>query len=115
MGKKNVFGSIEEISRLASETKCGFCIDFAHTLARYGSYDIELLKKSFPQEKWHCHFSGIEYSEKGEKNHKLTSEEEIKKLIPLLPKDKEITIINESPSPIEDSISSIKIYNKSIK
>jgi len=115
MGKKNVFGSIEEISKLVNETHCSFCIDFAHTLARYGTYDMELLEKSFQQEKWHCHFSGIEYGEKGEKHHKLTSEEEIKKLIPLLPKNKEIIIINESPSPVEDSILSIKVYNKSIK
>ena len=34
-GKVNVFGSIDEIARLVKETKCSFCIDFAHVKARY--------------------------------------------------------------------------------
>ena len=112
IGKKNVFGSISEISRLVKETKCGFCIDFAHVLARYGRHDFASLKKNFPQKNWHCHFSGIEYGEKGEKRHKLTSEKDIKTLISNLPKDKNIVIINESPSPIEDSLLSIKMLKK---
>lgn len=109
MGKKNVFGSIEEISRLVEETNCGFCIDLAHVLARYGKYNMDLLKKYFPQKKWHCHFSGIDYGEKGEKKHILTPEKEIKKIISILPEDKDITVINESPSPIEDTLLSIKL------
>lgn len=111
IGKKNVFGSIEEISRLVKETGCGFCIDFAHVLARYNSYEMGRLKEYFPQKKWHCHFSGIEYGEKGEKYHKKTPEKEIKKLISILPKNKEITIINESPAPIEDSVLCLKIID----
>lgn len=107
MGKKNIFGSIEEISKLVNETKCGFCIDFAHVLARYNSYEMNKLKEHFPQAKWHCHFSGIEYGEKGEKYHKQTPEKEIEKLISILPEDKDITIINESPTPIEDSVLSM--------
>ena len=113
MGKKNVFGSIKEISQLVRETKCSFCIDFAHILARYNSYEIEQVKKHFPQKTWHCHFSGIEYGEKGEKHHKRTPEKEIKRLISLLPKNKDITIINESPNPIEDSILSLRLLNLS--
>ena len=109
IGKKNVFGSIAEISRLVKETRCGFCIDFAHVLARYNSYEISQLKKYFPQKKWHCHFSGIEYGEKGEKYHKKTPEKEIKRLISILPKNKEITIINESPDPIGDTVLSLKL------
>jgi len=109
MGKKNVFGSIKEIARLVTETKCDFCIDFAHILARYGNYNMSEVKKNFPQKEWHCHFSGIEYGEKGEKHHKITSEKEIKKLLSILPKNKRITIINESPKPIEDSVLSLKI------
>lgn len=113
MGKINVFGSIDEISRLVNETGCGFCIDFAHVLARYKKYDIEKLKKAFPQKTWHCHFSGIEYGEKGEKHHKRTEKKEIEKLVSLLPKNKNITIINESPSPIDDTVLSLRIYAKS--
>ena len=112
IGKKNVFGSIREISRLVRETKCSFCIDFAHVLARYNSYEMAQLKKYFPQKIWHCHFSGIEYGEKGEKYHKRTPEKEIKKLISILPKNKEITIINESPNPIEDTILSLRLLDK---
>jgi len=111
MGKKNVFGSINEISRLVKETSCGFCIDLAHVLARYGAYEIALLKKYFPEKRWHCHFSGIEYGKLGEKHHKKTSINDIKNLLKILPKNKKITIINESPCPIEDSVASIKIYN----
>lgn len=115
MGKKNVFGSIEEVSRLVKETHCGFCIDFAHILARYGERRFEDIKKAFPQKKWQCHFSGIVYGDKGEKHHKKTPEEEWKKLLKFLKEecsDKDIVIINESPLPVEDSIEGLGIYNK---
>jgi len=113
MGKKNVFGSIDEIERLKKETGCGFCIDFAHILTRYGRYDFESIKKSFPEKKWHCHFSGITYGPKGEKHHKKTPEEEWKKLFSFLKNlSKEIVIINESPSPVRDSAEGMNIWKK---
>jgi len=113
MGKKNVFGSIDEISKLAKETGCSFCIDFAHILARYDQHKFAELKEAFPQKNWHCHFSGIEYSkEKGEKKHKKTLTEEWQNLINNLKNlDKNITIINESPDPVNDSIEGLKIYD----
>ena len=111
MGKINVFGSIEEISNLVKDTKCSFCIDFAHILARYKDYKFNEVKKAFKNNKeWHVHFSGIEYGEKGEKHHKKTPLKEWKKLIKELPKNKKITIINESPFPVEDSLNGLKIY-----
>jgi deoxyribonuclease IV len=110
-GKINVFGSIDEISQLVRDTKCSFCIDFAHILARYKDYKFEDIKKNFDKyKKWHLHFSGIEYNEKGEKRHKLTKKQEWKKLLKNIPKTKEIIIINESPNPIEDSLKGLKIY-----
>lgn len=113
IGKKNVFGSIEEISCLVDKTGCGFCIDFAHVLARYGSYKFDLLEKSFPQKNWHCHFSGIEYGEKGEKRHKKTGVEEWKKILKRLScLDKNIVIINESPDNVVDSVLGLEILNK---
>ena|SRR3989344_938679 len=112
MGKINVFGSIEEIGRLKRETGCGFCLDFAHILAREKKVDYEKIKGLFGEGKWHCHFSGIEYGEKGEKRHKKTGKEEWKELLVNLPKDKEIVIINESPEMIEDSIEGLKIYKE---
>jgi len=115
MGKKNVFGSIDEISRLVKETDCGFCIDFAHVLARYEKYEIEAIKKAFPQKQWHCHFSGIEYGKSGEKHHKKTSVKNIKDLLKILPNNKKITVINESPDPVGDSVLSIRLSKKNQK
>jgi len=113
MGKVNVFGSINEIAKLVEETGCGFCIDFAHILAREKKVDMEKIKKLFLQKHWHCHFSGIEYGEKGEKHHKKTDIEGWKRLISNLPKKKEITIINESPTPVEDSVLGMRIFESS--
>ncbi len=113
MGKINVFGSIEEISKLSKETKSGACIDFAHILARYKGRKFEEVEKAFPNKKWHIHFSGINYGDKGEKNHIPTTKEEWNELFNFLKKlDKEIVIISEAPSPLEDAILGKKIWDK---
>ncbi|MBW6442559.1 TIM barrel protein [Patescibacteria group bacterium] len=113
MGKINVFGSIDEIKKLYKEVNCSFCIDFAHILARYGDYKFKETFDSFKDEnEIHIHFSGIDYGEKGEKNHKKTEVSEWKSLLTNLPKNKEIIIINESKSPLEDSIEGLSIYSK---
>lgn len=111
MGKINVFGSLEEIRALVNETGCSFCLDFAHILARYKKVDYALVEKMFPESEWHVHFSGIEYGEKGEKNHIMPSKEEWKNLLENIPKDKEITIVSESPLPVEDCVEGMKILN----
>ena len=113
MGKKNVFGSIEEISKIVKDTECSFTIDFAHILARYGEYNFKEAIESFPQKEWHCHFSGIEYGEKGEKKHLVTTTKNWKDLFEgLKGLNKKINIINESPQPLEDSIKGLKIYSE---
>jgi deoxyribonuclease-4 len=112
MGKINVFGSSEEISRLVEETGCSFCIDFAHILARDKKVNYDKIKKLFPQKEWHCHFSGIEYGEKGERNHINLKKEQWKELFDNLPKDKKITIACESPNRIGDCIEGLKVLNK---
>jgi len=112
MGKINVFGSAEEISRLVKETGCSFCIDFAHILARDKKVDYEKIKRLFPQKEWHCHFSGIEYGEKGERNHINLKKEQWKELFENLPKDKEITIVCESPNRIEDCVEGLDVLKK---
>ncbi len=114
MGKVNVFGSVEEISRLVKDTGCCFCIDFAHILARDKEVDYKKVLELFPQKKWHVHFSGIVYGEKGEKHHKETDKDEWKKLLENLPKDKEIFIINESPNMVEDSVEGLRLSKKII-
>ncbi len=115
MGKVNVFGSVDEIYRLVKETKCSFCIDFAHILARDKKVNYKKIIELFPGESWHVHFSGIVYGEKGEKHHRETRREEWITLLENLPKDKEIVIINESPSMVEDSLEGLKLARKIIK
>jgi|SRR3989344_2757585 len=110
MGKVNVFGSLDEISRLVKDTGCSFCIDFAHILARDKKVNYDRIKELFPGKEWHVHFSGIVYGEKGEKHHKTTERKEWSELLTNLPKDKEITIVNESPTLLEDSVEGLGIY-----
>jgi deoxyribonuclease-4 len=114
MGKINVFGSLDEILRLVKETGCSFCIDFAHlharSLGKQGYGEMYEQVKSFPE--LHCHFSGINYGQKGERNHIVTSEAELKKLLEFLPKNKEAVIINESPDPVGDSVKGLNIWKK---
>ena len=113
MGKKNVFGSIDEVGELVRETGCGVCIDFAHVLARYGSYEFDKVLKNFGSlKKWHVHFSGIEYREKGEKKHLVTPRREWEKLLGFLKKvDKDVVVICESPDAVGDSIVGMKIVS----
>ncbi len=112
MGKVNVFGSIDEIGDLIDSTGCGACIDFAHVLARYGKYEFEKIKEMFKMKKWHVHFSGIEFGEKGEKKHLLTPIEEWKKILEFLKElDKDVVLICESPDPVGDSVAGMKIWD----
>ena len=112
MGKVNVFGSVEEVSRLVKDTGCSACIDFAHILARDKKVDYAKVKKLFPGKKWHVHFSGIIYGEKGERSHRKTEKEEWKEMLKNLPKGKDITIINEAPTPSVDAVEGLEIWEK---
>ncbi|MFA5019817.1 MAG: TIM barrel protein [Candidatus Pacearchaeota archaeon] len=112
MGKINVFGSVSEILKLVKDTKCSFTLDFAHLYARsLGTLSYKEMLSEFNEiDKFHCHFSGIEFGDKGEKNHKLTSEQEWTKLLKVLKESgKEFTIINESPSPVEDALLGVEV------
>jgi deoxyribonuclease-4 len=113
MGKVNVFGSIDEIKYLVENTGCYFCLDFAHILARDKKVDYAKIISLFGKKKsWHVHFSGINYTEKGEKSHKETTVEEWTELFLNLPKDVEITIVNESPVMIDDCVKGLEILKK---
>lgn len=113
MGKINVFGKVDEIKKLICETGCKCCIDFAHIKAlNRGKIDYNEILTKFSGD-LHCHFSGIEYGEKGEKNHKITPSEEIIELSKaVLKSGKRITIINESPDPVGDSIRTKKEFER---
>ena len=111
MGKVKVFGSIDEVGGLVEETGCGVCIDIAHILARYGSYSFSEIEKVFKMKKWHVHFSGIEYGDKGEKKHLVTPPSEWKKVLKFLKElDKDVVIICESPDAVGDSVVAKKVW-----
>lgn len=113
MGKVNVFGSIDEIGDLVKATGCGVTIDIAHVLARYGRYEFEEIIKTFKMKKWHMHFSGIEYGEKGEKRHLPTPIKEWEKILEFLKKlDKEVILICESPTAVKDSVIGKEIWER---
>jgi len=116
-GKLNVFGSIDEILSLVRDTNCYFTVDFAHLFARSnGKMSYYEMLEHFKAEEFkelHCHFSGIEYGEKGEKHHKLTSKQEWEKLLSVLKQSKqEIVIINESPDSVGDSVLGIGVLKE---
>lgn len=108
-GKGSQFGDLDELLRLRKETGCSLCVDFAHLEARhnkkaeYGGLFKRLQKEQIGHV--HSHFSGIEYTAKGERRHILTSESVLKPLLESIIRNKiDITIINESPDPFGDSV-----------
>lgn len=115
-GKASQFGDLDELIRLKKETGCHFCVDFAHLKARNkGKIDYDdVMKKLKPLGHIHAHFSGIEWTDKGERRHLLTAEKDIKELFRYLKKYKiDITIINESPDPLGDALKMKKLLKNS--
>ncbi len=113
-GKGSQFGDLDELVKLSKETGCGICVDFAHIKARNnGTIDYdEVMEKIKDVKELTCHFSGIEYTAKGERKHLLTPEAEIKKLLTAIVKHNiNATVINESPDPLGDSIKAKKILS----
>jgi deoxyribonuclease-4 len=111
-GKVSQFGDIDELIRLSEETGCSFTVDFAHMKARSnGNLDYKsLMEKLKYFSHIHCHFSGIEYTPKGEKRHLMTENKDIKELFSWIKKYKlNVTIINESPDPVGDSLKSLEL------
>ncbi len=110
-GKSSQFGDLDELLQLIKETKCSICVDFAHLKARYGKIDYDSVMKKIRHLKFvHCHFSGIEFSDKGERRHLMTKPKDIKKLLTYLKKYRiNCMIINESPDPLGDTLKTKKI------
>ncbi|MCL6500577.1 MAG: TIM barrel protein [Candidatus Pacearchaeota archaeon] len=111
-GKASQFGSLDELLKLAKETGCSFCVDFAHLEAREQKIDYkEIFDKLKKLKHVQAHFSGIEYTSKGERRHKVTTESKLKELLRWIKKyNLSITIINESPAPYTDSLKGLKIW-----
>lgn len=125
MGKSAMLGSIDDVIAMARQIDgVEPCLDFSHLHARPGdgsvnSYDEwkklltgyanglgkEALKRL------HCHLSGIEYGEKGEKNHLrlIDSDLDLNGLIDaLVDLDTAGRILCESPERMEDDAAIIK-------
>jgi len=114
-GKPSQFGSLEELLRLKKETRCGITVDFSHLKARVqGKIDYpDIMKKLKPLEKIHAHFSGIEWTAKGERKHLPLENKDIKELLKYLKKYKiSATIINESPDTLKDAIKIKQAWKK---
>ena len=126
MGKLTQFGDLEELIKLSEDVEQVLpCIDFAHYHARYNgkmnSYEkfaevLEQIEKRLGKNalhNMHIHTSGINYSEKGEKNHIPLQESDLKyeELIKAW-KDFGIRgiVISESPLIEEDALLMQKIY-----
>ncbi|MEM4152822.1 MAG: TIM barrel protein [Candidatus Pacearchaeota archaeon] len=113
-GKVSQFGSLDELLKLAKETGCNFCIDFAHLEAREQKINYKEIFDKLKQLKLkhiQAHFSGIEYTSKGERRHIVTPESKLRELLSYVKRyNLSITIINESPLPWEDSIKGLKIW-----
>jgi deoxyribonuclease-4 len=113
-GKPSQFGSLEEILQLMKETGCGITVDFSHLFARQqGQIDYAEILKALPK-KFHAHFSGIEYGDKGERKHIVTEKKFFEPLATELVKRKlEVTLINESPQPFKDAVMMKRVLQRS--
>jgi len=113
-GKKSQFGSLTELLKLKDEIKCSICVDFAHLHARNGSINYALIFDQLSSLKHiHSHFSGIEFSDKGERRHLIMEKADFLPLAKEILKRKiDITIICESPVTWEDSLKMKEIIEK---
>ncbi|MFH1211902.1 MAG: TIM barrel protein [Candidatus Woesearchaeota archaeon] len=127
-GKETQWGNIREIIRLSQELENVLpCVDFAHLHARTGGKEnsypefrntLELLEKELGRkvlDNMHIHISGINYSEKGEKNHLQLPDSDLK-YKELLKVFKEFrikgSVISESPVPMDDALLIKREYEK---
>ncbi len=90
---------------LMVDTDCELTVDFAHLYARQqGIIDYAALMPELPRA-FHAHFSGIEYTAKGEKKHIRLQPADFRPLLKALCRHhKQATIICESPAPFEDAV-----------
>jgi len=117
-GKHSAFGYLDELLALNKSNKqCIPVLDFAHIFAKdYGKIDYgKIFDRVKKFKHLHTHFSGIEYTSKGERVH-LTIEHNQPPFEPLgkeiLKRKLSITIISESPILEIDSLKMQKIFQK---
>lgn len=113
-GKPTQFGSIPELLDLRKATGCEITIDFAHQKARLqGKIDYgEIFEQIKSLKHIHSHFSGIEWTEKGERRHLLLKKEDFMPLAEeILKRKADITLICESPDPIGDAMKMKEVFH----
>ncbi len=119
-GKVSQFGTVDEILSICKEIKqCVPVLDWAHLYAKYqGKVDFrEILDKviSAGYRKIHTHFSGIEFTEKGERRHlPLDSKPDYRDIVKIILKSKleGITMISESPLLEQDALKVKSMFEK---
>lgn len=125
-GKGSAFGSLEENIQLSKELKGVYpVIDFSHIHARGNGMlkkksDVEGVLEKIPKrflENLHMHMSGINYAEKGERNHLNVEDRgndlDYKMILECLHDFKVSgTVISESPNLEEDALLMKKYYSK---
>lgn len=121
MGKIGSWGTLEEIAAVMAEVEGVEPVpDFAHIHARGRGClrTVQDFKKVLDEAlrihkgRLHCHFSCIEYTDKGEKRHLLLEEKDpdFAHLAELLPgAGRDITIISETPDPSGDAVSMLRM------
>ena len=126
-GKSTQWGDLKEIVKLSEEVEQVLpCIDFSHLHARTGKNNtsdefremlayVEKKLGKLALNNMHIHLSGINYSEKGERNH-LTLEESDMNYKDLLKVWKEFKIkgnvVSESPNIEKDALLLKKFYKE---
>lgn len=127
-GKATQFGNLKELIKLSQELDNVMpCVDFAHLHARNGGGNnslaefraiLEEIEKGLGKnglENMHIHMSGINYGDKGEKNHLILKESDFnyKDLIKVWKEFKlKGAVICESPNIEEDALLMQKEWSK---
>jgi deoxyribonuclease-4 len=121
MGKSGSWGTLREIREVMGEVQGVVpVLDFAHIHARNGGSlrtgkDFEKVLKelfSFYDGRLHCHFSCIEYTEKGEKRHLplQAKEPDFRPLARLLREGElDATLISETPPPEDGAVEMLRM------
>jgi deoxyribonuclease-4 len=128
MGKPSQFGTVEELIALSREVPGVLpCVDFAHLHARSGGADnspqefahvLHLIEEGLGRtalDDMHIHVSGIEYTDKGERNHLNLADADLRyrELVQVWC-DFAIggTVICESPNLEEDALTLRTLYRQ---
>lgn len=128
-GKKSQLGSLDEIIEICLEhEKFEPTVDFAHVHARNGGIlkDKEdygkiftLLEDELGLNRLHCHYTHIEFTDKGERRHHILGKDYGPPMEPLLneiiDRGWNITLICETPLRDEDALVMQQTYNDIVK